>query len=165
MRVSRFGSYILVAGALALAIAGCGGTATLVDPGAADEARQLKASAAPVVVAATPTPAPTPTPVMAKLQATLTTFDRPLLGLGKSTATFEITNPSNVSLTGTLKVTFLKKGETTSDRLHTQSITVGPNGKQTVSIVETTWLVSSATAEIEMANGGYDPYGGTSGVY
>lgn len=156
MRVARYLSLLLIGGMLV--VAGCGGTATLVDPTAADPAKQLKtATPAPVVVA--PTPAPTPTPqINAKLNVLVKEVDKATLGLGKLKTTIEISNPSPILLTGTLKVTFMKKGQPTDDVI-TQTVSVAPQQTQTLNLSSTSWFMDNVQAVIEMSNGGYDPHG------
>lgn len=159
MRFSRLCSWLLIGSAFAIAMNGCGGTATLVDPTAVEQARQLKqASPAPVVTPPTPTPPP-PAKVDARLQVSVKNVKKATLGLGKITATIEVANPSPVTLTGTVKVTFLKKGQAT-DKIQNRPISLPPNGKQDLTFTESTWFLDNAQADIEMENGGYDPHGG-----
>lgn len=153
MRVSRIGSLLFIGSALAVAMSGCGGTATLVDPSAITPASQMKNSTPqPVVVASTPMPVATPQ-VMAQLQVSLKTFKKAFLGMGKSTATVEVSNPSNASLTGTIKVTFTKKG-TASGTPQTQTVTVMPHGVQDMTFTASTWFLDNAQAELD-----FDGYG------
>lgn len=156
MRVARYLSLLLIGGMLA--VAGCGGTATLVDPTLNDQAKQLKtATPAPVVV--TPTPMPTPAPqINARLMVTVKDVDKATLGLGKLKATLEITNPSPILLTGTLKLTFMKKGQPSSD-VQTKTVSVPPQQTQTLAVTSTAWFMDNVQAEIEMSNGGFDPHG------
>lgn len=157
MRVAQICSLALVAGMLVLA--GCGGTATLVDPTVQDPAKQLKnATPKPVVVAPTPTPTPAPQ-VNARLTVTVKEIDKATLGLGKLKATLEIVNPSPILLTGTLKITFMKKGQATED-VQTRTVSVPPQQTQTLSVTSTSWFMDNVQAVIEMENGGYDPHGG-----
>lgn len=156
MRVARYLSLLLIGGMLV--VAGCGGTATLVDPTASDQAKQLKNSTpAPVVMA--PTPAPTVAPVVnAQLNVTVKDVDKATLGLGKLKATLEIKNPSSILLTGTLTITFMKKGQPTED-VQTKTISVPPMQTQTMNVTSTSWFMDNVQAVVEMSNGGYDPHG------
>lgn len=157
MRVSQLCSLALIAGMLVLA--GCGGTATLVDPALQEQAKQLKnATPTPVVVAPTPTPTPAP-PVNAKLTVTVKEIDKATLGLGKLKATLEITNPSSILLSGNLKITFMKKGQPTED-VQTKTVSVPPQQTQTLNVTSTMWFMDNVQAVLEMENGGYDPHGG-----
>lgn len=149
-----------------LVIAGCGGTAALVDPQAVDQASQLKVAPTPVVVA---TPAPTPAPaqvVMAQLAVSLTSFKQTLLGFGKATAVVDVSNPSSVLLTGTVKLTFIKNGQP-SGTPQTQPVTLSAGARQSLTFTSSTMFLDDAQPEIETANGGYDPHGvaAGSGVY
>lgn len=156
MRLAQFTSLALIAGMLVLA--GCGGTATYVDPTANDTAKQLKtATPAPVVV--TQTPAPTPTPqINAQLSVRVKEVDKATLGLGKLKATLEITNPSPILLSGNLTITFLKKGVPSKD-VQTKTVSVPPMQTQTVNVTSSLWFMDNVQAVIETSNGGYDPHG------
>lgn len=161
MRVARYMSLLLIGGMLA--VAGCGGTATLVDPTAGDQAKQLK-TATPTPVVASPTPTPTPTPqINAQLVVTVKDVDKATLGLGKLKATIEISNPSPILLSGNLKITFMKKGQPTED-VQTKAVSVPPQQKQTLNVTSSSWFMDNVQAVIEMNNGGFDPHG-TSGQY
>ncbi|HEY9856651.1 MAG TPA: hypothetical protein V6D05_12990 [Stenomitos sp.] len=156
MRVARYLSLLLIGGMLA--VAGCGGTATLVDPTANDQAKQLK-TATPTPVIVMPTPTPTPTPVVnAQLIVTVKDVDKATLGLGKLKATLEIKNPSTILLTGTLKITFTKKGQPTED-VQTKTVSVPPLQTQTLNVTSSNWFEDNVQAVIDQANGGYDPHG------
>lgn len=148
MRMSRICSLLMVASALAFAVNGCGGSATLVDPTAASPSSKLRASASPgpVVVAATPAPTPAPT-ADAFLVATVTNVKKPTLGLGKLVATVEVSNPSTVALTGTVKVTFINNDQASGEP-QTRNVTVQPKAKETLTFTATSWFLDSAQAEI-----------------
>lgn len=156
MRVARYLSLLLIGGMLV--VAGCGGTATLVDPTAVEQAKQLK-NATPVPVVVTPTPMPTQAPIVnAQLSVTVKDIDKATLGLGKFKATLEIKNPSSILLTGTLKITFMKKGQPTED-VQTKTISVPPLQTQVMNVTSTAWFMDNVQAVIEMNNGGFDPHG------
>ncbi|MBO9539935.1 hypothetical protein J7643_05000 [bacterium] len=157
MRISRICSLLMVASALAFAVNGCGGGATLIDPEAVNSSKQLRTTdpTAPVVVAATP--APTPAPVSdAFLTATVTNIKKPTLGLGKLAATVEVTNPSNIALTGTVKVVFINNQQPSGEP-QSRTVTVQPKGKETITFTGTSWFLDSAQAEVttQRTSGGY----------
>lgn len=154
MRISRSCSFWLSGLAIAIAMTGCGGSATLVDPHAVEEAAQLKV-AAPVVLAATPTPTPKPL-VDATLKASVSSFKKATLGfIGDCKATVEVTNASPITLNGTVKVSFTKKG-TVAGVAPTQDVTVAPNGHQTLTFVYNGYFLDNAQVEIVTNNGGID---------
>lgn len=145
----------------ALVMAGCGGTAQLVDPQAVESAKQLKMSPSPVVVA-TPTPAPSVAPVVnAKLAASLTSFKKSL-GMGKATAVVDVSNPSQISLTGTVTVSFINNGAPVGTP-ETRQVTLSAGARQSFTFTNSTWFLDDAKVEVETSNGGYDPHG--QGVY
>jgi glucose/arabinose dehydrogenase len=156
---------MLVAIALIVAMAGCGGTATLVDPSVVNQSSKLKTSTpTPVIAQATPTPPP-PKPVNAQLLASVANVKKALLGLGKCTATITVSNPSPITLTGTVQVTFTKKGVAASEQPQTKSVTLAPNAQQNLTFTSTSWFLDGATVSVQADNGGFDPHGGSSSGY
>lgn len=164
MRKARNGSLLLVGMAMTIAMTGCGGVATTVDPSVVQTASQLNVPTSNSVVSmAVPTPAPTPMPrIDATLTATISNFQKAFLGLGKSTATVQITNSSPIALIGTLTVSFTDSG-TVKGAPQTQSVTVPPFSSQTQAFSDSSWFLDGATASIVTLNGGVD--GGSGGVY
>lgn len=164
MRFSQSCSFWLSGLAIAIAMTGCGGSATLVDPHAVETAAQLKVqSPAPVVVAATPTPAPQPL-VNATLRATVS-YKKATLGfIGNNTATVEVTNPSPISLNGTVKVSFTKKGQVMGTP-QSKDVTVAPNGNQTLTFTDSGNFLDNAQVEVLTTNGGIDGGSRQGGVY
>lgn len=165
MRLTQSCSFWLSGLAIAIAMTGCGGSATLVDPQAVEQAAQLKVqSPAPVVVAATPTPTPQPL-VNATLKATVTNFKKATLGfIGNYTATVEVTNASPISLNGTVKVSFTKKGSVVGTP-QTKDVTVAPNGSQTLTFTDSGNFLDNAQVEVVTTNGGIDGGSRQGGVY
>lgn len=148
MRMSRICSLLMVASALAFAVNGCGGSATLVDPASASDSSKLRTTGnpAPVVVAATPTPTQSPV-ADAFLVAKITNVKKPTMGLGKLVATVEVSNPSTVALTGTVKVSFINN-EQPSGEPQTRSVTIQPRGRETFTFTGISWFLDSAQAEV-----------------
>ncbi|MNY39651.1 hypothetical protein D3C86_1743450 [compost metagenome] len=108
-----------------------------------------------MVVAATP--APTPAPVAdAFLTATVTNIKKPTLGLGKLAATVEVSNPSTVALTGTVKVVFINNQQPSGEP-QSRTVTIQPKGKETITFTGTSWFLDSAQAEVTTlrTSGGY----------
>ncbi|HEY9899184.1 MAG TPA: hypothetical protein V6D00_08390 [Pantanalinema sp.] len=152
MRMSRICSLLMVASALAFAVNGCGGSATLIDPTSAGDSSKLRTTGtpAPVVVAATPAPSPTPV-ADAFLVASVTNVKKATLGLGKLVATVEVSNPSTVALTGTVKVSFINN-EKPSGEPQTRTVTIQPKGREVLTFTGTSWFLDNAQAEVTTLN-------------
>ncbi len=107
-------------------------------PGATPSATPSAEPSVPVV----PTPAP-------QLQASQKEFKKQLLGwFGKPWVEVMVTNPSNVSLTGTVKVSFTDEGDPTGDD-QSKQVTLGAAETQTLKFTATKSNPDAATITVE----------------
>ena len=143
-------------------VSGCGGSGVLVASPAASGNRAIPAtSSTPLPRAIAPVASPPPavvTPrVEARLVATLKTLQKATLGMGKSTAEVEVSNPTPILLNGTVKISFAATGRS-EPKVQTRTVSLAPQGRETISFIETSWFVKDAQVEIVTQNGGLDPH-------
>lgn len=70
-----------------------------------------------------------------------------MFGLGDFVATVLVSNPSDVTLAGTLTVTFMDSGQPTSD-VQTMDLSLAAGQSQSFTFTDTTWSTDNATIQI-----------------
>lgn len=164
---SRTVATIVVLGSLFVSLsAGCGTRVGPADdpnatpPPATQPTPGASASPAPTV-APTPTPVPTPPP---QLQASQKQFKKQLLGwFEKPWVEVMVTNPGNVQISGTVKVSFTDDGKPTGDD-QSKQVTLGAAETQTLKFSAKKGNPDAATIEVETDAPPAPPAGQTAGT-